>query len=85
MAAVDGSCVLVLKQSLEELVNLCGLLKALREVCLTVWGPACVNNLFLTFIIVACFLLVASVDIARKKKLYLSIGVLLNANMENAY
>lgn len=43
------------------------------------------NNLFLRFIIVACFLLVASVDIARKKKLYLSIGVLLNANMENAY
>lgn len=36
MAAVDGSCVLVLKRSLEELVNLCGLLKALREVCLTV-------------------------------------------------
>lgn len=67
MAAVGGSRVLVLKRSLEEPVNLCGLLRTPREVCLTILEPACVNNLLSTFIIVACFLLVASVDTARKK------------------
>lgn len=73
MIAGGKGCVLVLKNLLEEPVNLSNILRMLGGVFLTILEPACVNNLFTKCsALLPASLLVTLVDIPGKNPVQLS-------------